>query len=69
MSFFKVLNEEEFEEVRKMPRGFSVWKVKARILPDRNYIRDMIVDFHRHWEEIDEAAYNEVREMAEDVNK
>ncbi len=61
-SFFKILSEEEFEEIKKLPVGYELFTFKAKILPDRNYIWDMLYDFQLHWEEISEEEYNSVKE-------
>ena len=57
MSFFKILTPEHFEEVKKLPDGLVLFIFKAKILPDRNYIQDMLYDYHLHWEVIDKEEY------------
>ena len=63
MSFFKIISEEEFEEVKQLPSGYALFKLKAKILPDRNYIRDMLYEYHLHWQVITKEEYEEVRKM------
>ena len=62
MSYFKVLSEEAFEELKKEPGGFKLYSVQAKILPDRNFIHDMIFNFEQHWDEIDEAAFVRIQQ-------
>jgi hypothetical protein len=65
-SFFKILSADEFEEIKKLPKGYGLFKFKAKILPDRNYIHDMLYDFHLHWLEIEEMEYEEAKGKMED---
>jgi len=60
-SFFKIISPEHFEEVKKLPDGFTLFIYKAKILPDRNYIQDMLYDYHLHWEVIDEEMYKKMK--------
>ncbi len=56
-TFFKVLSPEEFEELQIIGHHFSIHHIKAKILPDRNFIYDLIFDYKRNWEEITETEY------------
>lgn len=66
-SFFKILSAEEFEEIKKMPKGYGLFNFKAKILPDFNYIHDMLYDFHLHWVEIEESEYQELKDRVEEL--
>lgn len=59
-TFFKITAKDEFEELQLIGKHFSIHQIKAKILPDRNFIYDLIYDFKNNWEEISEADYNEM---------
>ena len=63
MSYFKIISEESFEEVKKLPTGYALFNFKAKILPDRNYIQDMLYDYHLHWQVISKEDYEKVKAM------
>jgi hypothetical protein len=41
-TWFEVLSPSVFRELKIMPHGFSFSYFEARILPDRNYLHDLI---------------------------
>ncbi|MBL0046505.1 MAG: hypothetical protein IPP32_00170 [Bacteroidetes bacterium] len=59
-TFFKVLSKDEFEELQIIGHHYSIHLIKAKILPDRNFIYDLTFDFKLHWLEIKEAEYSTV---------
>lgn len=60
-SYFKVLSVDSFEEIQVVGKNYFLTKVKAKILPDRNLIADMI-EAAANWVEIEEVEYQKVRE-------
>jgi len=60
-SFFKVLSPNHFEELKKLPRGYSLFIYKVKILPDRNFIFDMLYNYQLHWEVIEEEEYEKIK--------
>ncbi len=56
-SYFKVLGPSSFVEVQVLGRYYSEHHFEAKILPDRNYIADMIAMAGGGWEEITAAEY------------
>ncbi len=56
-TFFKVIDKENFEEIQLLGSSFSVHRFKAGILPDRNYIADLISNEHNNWIVISETEY------------
>lgn len=60
-TFFKVISEEEFEEIQIQGNGIKKYSFVARILPDRNYIQDLISNKNNNWVEIDEEQYERVK--------
>ena len=67
-SFFKVFSADEFEEIQVLGNHYFVTQVKARILPDRNFIADMI-KAEQNWVKIEATEYVEVAERASLKNK
>jgi hypothetical protein len=49
-SFFKVLSLTEFEEIQVSGDQLRLFEFEAKILPDRNYIQDLLFDYEAHWE-------------------
>ena len=56
-SFFRVDSPEHFDELKKMPSGFVQYSFQARILPDRNYIMDMLNCDSNYWVKISKSDY------------
>lgn len=63
-SYFKIESVDKFIEVQLLGSRFLTYEVEAKILPDRNLIQDMLVDFEANWEEISaqefDIVYNKV---------
>lgn len=62
-SFFKVFSEQEFEEIQVLGSHYFINRVKARILPDRNFIADMI-KAESNWVKIKAEEYFSISEKA-----
>ncbi len=58
-SYFKVLNQEEFVEYKLNINLLEEHYFKAEILPDRNYIQDMLHDYEPYWEVVDEVTFRQ----------
>lgn len=58
-SWFKVLGPDSFEEVQLMGPYYSIHHFEAKILPDRNFIADMIALEGDSWVEVGESDYQE----------
>lgn len=58
-SYFKVLSSESFEEINAIGKKYFLTKVEAKILPDRNFIADML-EASENWVEIDKSEYESV---------
>ena len=56
-AYFKVLSKDLFEEVKKTPSAYSFHLFEVKILPDRNFINDLIANLELHWVEITEEEY------------
>lgn len=58
-SYFKILSEEEFVEYKLTGKRLESHRFKVKILPDRNYIQDMLHDCEPYWEVIGESEFQE----------
>lgn len=56
--FFKIINESEFDEISFIGERASVAKHVAKILPDRNFISDLLHDVGNTCELSTEEEYN-----------
>lgn len=56
-TFFKIISNVEFEEVQIHGNGVEKFHFVAKILPDRNYIQDLLTNKDKNWLEIDEEEY------------
>ena len=68
-TFFKVISADEFEELQLIGHHYSIHRIIAKILPDRNFIYDLTFDFKNNWVEINEAEYNAELERCEKTLK
>lgn len=57
-SLFRITAEDEFTEIQAIGSSFVSYTVKAKILPDRNYIADMLYNYHSIWEIATAEEYN-----------
>ena len=58
-TWFKVLGDDCFEELQVIGQRFSVTTHQASILPDFNYINDLVHDYKPHWEPVTAADWDE----------
>ena len=56
-SFFKIISNQQFEEYQLQFGKVVKHEFKAAILPDRNYISDMLEHYSEHWDKIEEADF------------
>ncbi|MBN8702392.1 MAG: hypothetical protein J0M08_04975 [Bacteroidetes bacterium] len=56
-SYFKIMSNKEFEEVQLIGNKKIKHSIQAKILPDFNYINDMLQCLDGHWVEIEEQEY------------
>ena len=69
-TFFKITSAHEFEELQIIGHSYSIHHIKAKILPDRNFISDMLFDYQKNWQAIEQAEYeNKLRECEEKLKK
>ena len=58
--FFKILSEEEFEEIQILGSRKIKTSFKASTFVDRNLIQDMLNCEGGRWEDISEGRYQEI---------
>jgi len=61
LSYFKINSDSNFEEIKIMANQGSIHTFNAKILPDRNFIYDMLYNYNEHWEESNELEFNKIK--------
>ena len=56
-SFFKIISFEELEELKYTGKILELYHFKAKILPDRNYIADLLKENSPYVEKISEKEF------------
>lgn len=56
-SVFKISSPSTFTEIQVIGSNAIVHTVEAKILPDRNYINDMLYAYEANWDEITAIEY------------
>ncbi len=64
--YFKILSISEWEELHVSPSGITLHSFTAKILPDRNYLEDMTVNYKTHWVVSDREEYEELKNKTHD---
>ncbi len=59
-SFFKITAPNHFIELKRLADLVTKYEVKAKILPDFQFINDMIEKHNNHWIESSETEFNEI---------
>lgn len=57
LAYFKVISEMEWEELQFIGNKCTIHKFYVKILLDRNYVHDLIVNADNNWSEIEEGEY------------
>jgi hypothetical protein len=63
-SFFKVIDESHFVEVKLTGNRAELHHFEANILPDRNFIQDMINMSEGHWVESTEDEFEASKRLS-----
>lgn len=58
-TWFKVLGDDQFEELQVLGERYTLIHHKATILPDFNYIIDLVHNYEPYWEPVTEEAWEE----------
>jgi hypothetical protein len=64
-TYFKIISNDEWEEIQVMGNKYSLHQFRASILPDRNYIYDLTFEYEKNWLLIEEKEYEEVKKKIE----
>ena len=54
-----MISSDTFEELQLLGNNFSIHHIKAKILPDRNFIAHLTYDYKLNWVEMTEQEYEE----------
>lgn len=57
LSYFQIVDENSFEEYKLFQGRIEKYLFKASILPDRNFIQDMLHRYEEHWEKISKEDF------------
>lgn len=60
-SYFKISSPDELEELQLMGSRCFIHQLKAKILPERNFIYDLTFAYENHCEVIEAAVYEEFK--------
>jgi hypothetical protein len=66
LAFFRILSEDEFEELSIIGTRYTLSRIKAQILPDRVYIKDMLDLHNGHWVLSSEEEYFAMKKECEE---
>ena len=64
-NYFCFFSRESFEEVRSLGSKWIVEAHSVKILPDRNFVQDLLVDYQKIAEVITSSEYDQIRKKAE----
>lgn len=56
-SFFEILSTEEFKEVQVIGDFYEIHHIKASILPERNYLMDLIENADGYYQEMSREEF------------
>ena len=58
LSYFIITDLSHFEEYKLLGNTLEKYSIEATILPDRNFIQDMLTDYSAYWEKIDQKTFD-----------
>lgn len=61
-SYFKIISESKFEEIQVLGNKITLHIFEVKILPDRNYIYDLIYNYANHWVICDATEYEQLKQ-------
>lgn len=59
-SYYKLDAADEMTEIQLLGSKFLVYELKAKILPERNLLQDLIENNAGHWLKIKEEEYQDI---------
>lgn len=69
LSYFKVLSPDSLEEIKITGNYYSVINLHAKILPERNFITDMLKNENNNWVEISGSEYEAILSQVKKTKK
>ena len=60
--YFKIHSETTWEELHLLKGNAVLYTFTAKILPDRNYLEDLTYNYAAHWDVVDAAAYEALKD-------
>ncbi len=60
-SFFKIISKTQFEEIKFMGEKMNIYYFETKILPDRNFIQDMLFEHEKYWDICSDIVYEELK--------
>jgi hypothetical protein len=63
-SYFKIISATQWEELQVIGSKIKLSVFEVKILPDRNFMNDMLVNEGNRWEVVDETEYNLLKSKA-----
>jgi len=69
LSFFKIISPDSFEELKVTGNYYSIIIIHAKILPERNFIEDMLKNENGNWVEIGENEFENTMEEVKTTKK
>ena len=64
-SYFRIISENEVEELKLVGKGYILFKITSTQLPERNLIQDMIYDYEANWESITEEEFRTIESLTQ----
>lgn len=58
--YFKIMNALLFEEIQLIGSKKVVKRTEAKLFPERNFVRDLLIDYKMMADEITESEYLEI---------
>lgn len=66
-SFFKIHSFAQWDEIQVIGTKYIFHTYEVKILPDRNFINDMLMDYQANWEVISAEEYDAVKILCSKV--
>jgi hypothetical protein len=64
-NYFRFFSRDLFEEVRSVGSKWIIETHRVKILPDRNFVEDLLVNYENIAEEITSSDYDVIRRKAQ----
>jgi len=64
-SYFKIINPRLFEQIQVIGSKSRLLQIEAKIFPELNFVRDLILNYEAMAKEITEQEYLEAKEATE----